>query len=106
MGKDYPAGYSYFISKLRPAFRKKADITDPAEIEKGLMFGEFIKKGMKNKAFPRQLRLSGLITRVLTSTRTNCIVLSQKVSVFKEELLRQGKGISFAIPRNGKENFR
>lgn len=47
MGKDYPAGYSFFISKLRPAFRKKASITDPAEIEKGLALGEFIKKGME-----------------------------------------------------------
>lgn len=45
MGKDYPAGYPFFVQKLRQAFRKKAGISDSAEIEKGLLFGEFIKKG-------------------------------------------------------------
>lgn len=40
------AGYDFFVKKLRKAFRGKAGITDPEEINKGLMFGEYIKKGM------------------------------------------------------------
>lgn len=45
MGRDYPAGYSFFIQRLRQAFRKKSILTDPVEIEKGLALGEYIKKG-------------------------------------------------------------
>lgn len=48
MGRDYPAGYPFFVQRLRKTFRKKSSITDPAEIEKGLALGEYIKKGMQN----------------------------------------------------------
>lgn len=45
MGKDYPAGYEFFIKKLRVAFKNKSTMTDPVEIERALGFGDFIKKG-------------------------------------------------------------
>ncbi|CDO51516.1 conserved hypothetical protein. Putative NADH-ubiquinone oxidoreductase complex 1/LYR family protein [Geotrichum candidum] len=44
MGKDYPAGYDFFIKKLRSAFRNRSTMTDPVEIEKAIGFGDFIKK--------------------------------------------------------------
>lgn len=48
MGKDYPAGYDFFIKKLRSAFRNRSTMTDPVEIEKAIGFGDFIKKGESN----------------------------------------------------------
>lgn len=44
MGKDYPAGYDFFIKKLRKAFRSKSTLTAQKDIQKGIDLGEFVKK--------------------------------------------------------------
>lgn len=46
MGKDYPAGYDFFIKKLRGAFKGKSTLSDPQDIEKALALGEYVKKGI------------------------------------------------------------
>ncbi|KAL1919535.1 uncharacterized protein VTP21DRAFT_2228 [Calcarisporiella thermophila] len=48
LGREYPLGYeSYFRPRLKDAFMKKRNITDEAEIKKGLAFGEYIKKELE-----------------------------------------------------------
>lgn len=44
LGKDWPQGFDYFKVRLKKAFMKNKDITDPAQIEKCIQHGEFVKK--------------------------------------------------------------
>ncbi|EGE00310.1 hypothetical protein TESG_07588 [Trichophyton tonsurans CBS 112818] len=45
LGRDYPLGYAYFRDRLHRAFASQANITDEAEIKKGIERAEFVKKG-------------------------------------------------------------
>uniref|UniRef100_A0A0V0G9C0 Putative growth hormone-inducible soluble protein n=1 Tax=Triatoma dimidiata TaxID=72491 RepID=A0A0V0G9C0_TRIDM len=44
LGKDYPQGFDYFRSRLKKAFLKNKDVTDPERIQKMIAHGEFVKK--------------------------------------------------------------
>uniref|UniRef100_A0A069DNJ7 Putative growth hormone-inducible soluble protein n=1 Tax=Panstrongylus megistus TaxID=65343 RepID=A0A069DNJ7_9HEMI len=44
LGKDYPQGFDYFRSRLKRAFLKNKDVTDPEIIHKMIAHGEFVKK--------------------------------------------------------------
>ncbi|KAK9501783.1 hypothetical protein O3M35_012454 [Rhynocoris fuscipes] len=44
LGKDYPQGYDYFRSRLKKAFLKNKDVTDPEQIKKMIAHGEFVVK--------------------------------------------------------------
>lgn len=44
LGRDYPAGYEYFRNKLKQAFIKNKDVTNPEQIEKLIGHGRFISK--------------------------------------------------------------
>ncbi|KAI5115175.1 hypothetical protein M0805_004958 [Coniferiporia weirii] len=43
LGRDYPDPTYDFHSRLRRMFEKNKDLTDPADIEKALQLGEFIR---------------------------------------------------------------
>lgn len=47
MGKDYPAGFDFFKTRLKKVFIKNKDETDPEKIEKMLAHGDFIKKELE-----------------------------------------------------------
>ncbi|KAK4886277.1 hypothetical protein RN001_002548 [Aquatica leii] len=44
LGKDWPAGYELFRTKLHKAFIKNKDVTDPEKIQKLITHGEYIVK--------------------------------------------------------------
>ncbi|KIJ29937.1 hypothetical protein M422DRAFT_187769 [Sphaerobolus stellatus SS14] len=44
IGRDYPEPSYDFHGKLRRAFEKNRNLTDPKEIEKAFALGEYIKK--------------------------------------------------------------
>ena len=47
LGREYPAGADYFHKKLKGAFMKNKDLTDPAEIQKRIDLGDYICKGRR-----------------------------------------------------------
>ena len=47
MGKDYPKGYDYFRGKLKNAFSKNKNETDPEKIEKMIGHGKFVIKELE-----------------------------------------------------------
>ncbi|CAI5451503.1 unnamed protein product [Caenorhabditis angaria] len=44
MGKEYPKGSQWFHERLKIAFWKNKDITDPAKIDELLKRGDFVVK--------------------------------------------------------------
>lgn len=46
MGREYPLGYDYFRPRCHNAFMRKATLTDPEEIRKGIEKAEYLKKGL------------------------------------------------------------
>ncbi|CAB0036735.1 unnamed protein product [Trichogramma brassicae] len=42
MGRDYPQGYDYFRGKLRKAFDKNRHETDPTQIKKMIVHGNYV----------------------------------------------------------------
>lgn len=44
LGKDWPKGYDFFRDRLKKAFLKNKDVTDPEQIEKMIKHGEYVKK--------------------------------------------------------------
>ncbi|KAI1315871.1 LYR motif-containing protein 5 [Mortierella claussenii] len=44
LGREYPAGADYFHKKLKSAFMKNKDISEPAEIQKRIDLGDYICK--------------------------------------------------------------
>ncbi|BES96547.1 unnamed protein product [Nesidiocoris tenuis] len=44
LGKDYPQGFDYFRTRLKNAFMKNKDVTDPEQVQKMIAHGEFVKK--------------------------------------------------------------
>ena len=47
LGKDYPKGYHYFHTKLKAAFLRNRDLTDPNEIEVQIARGNYIIKELE-----------------------------------------------------------
>ncbi|KAI7824387.1 hypothetical protein BC939DRAFT_502808 [Gamsiella multidivaricata] len=44
LGREYPAGSDYFHKKLKTAFLKNKDLSDPAEIQKRIDLGDYVCK--------------------------------------------------------------
>lgn len=44
LGREYPLGYDYFRPRLHKAFSSKVNLTDEAEIKKGIEAAEYVKK--------------------------------------------------------------
>lgn len=44
MGRDYPAGYDFFRTRLKKAFQRNSDVTDPEQIQMLVKRGEFVVK--------------------------------------------------------------
>lgn len=44
MGREYPAGFEFFRTRLRNAFRKNRSESDPKKIEMLIGRGEFVVK--------------------------------------------------------------
>lgn len=44
MGRDYPQGYDFFRLRLKKAFQRNSDISNPEEIRKLVKRGEFVVK--------------------------------------------------------------
>lgn len=47
MGKDYPRGQDYFRQKLKEAFMKNKDLTEPREIRRMLAKGNYVVKELE-----------------------------------------------------------
>ncbi|CAD5221086.1 unnamed protein product [Bursaphelenchus xylophilus] len=47
MGRDYPRGADYFHKKLRNAFEKQKDVSDPKEIKRLLDRGNYVVKELE-----------------------------------------------------------
>lgn len=56
LGRDYPKGYDYFRSRLKRAFMKNRDVTDPEKIEKMLTLGDYIVKELEALYMLRKYR--------------------------------------------------
>lgn len=44
MGRDYPQGYDFYRLRLKKAFQRNSDISNPEEIQKLVKRGEFVVK--------------------------------------------------------------
>ncbi|KAG9568920.1 hypothetical protein KCV01_g19810, partial [Aureobasidium melanogenum] len=44
LGREYPLGYDYFRPRLHKAFASKANLTNKADIKKGIESAEYVKK--------------------------------------------------------------
>ncbi|XP_057307352.1 LYR motif-containing protein 5A-like [Hydractinia symbiolongicarpus] len=55
-GKDYPLGYDYFKPKLKTAFMKNRDVTDPVKIEELIERGNYIVKELEALYMLRKYR--------------------------------------------------
>uniref|UniRef100_T1IXW2 Complex 1 LYR protein domain-containing protein n=1 Tax=Strigamia maritima TaxID=126957 RepID=T1IXW2_STRMM len=47
LGKEYPKGYDYFKARVKPAFMRNKDITDPELIDQKIRHGEFVVKELE-----------------------------------------------------------
>jgi len=56
LGKDYPKGYDYFRSKLKNAFVKNRNVSDPGEIKMLLARGDYICKELEALYMLRKYR--------------------------------------------------
>ena len=56
MGREYPKGYDYFRSRLKPAFMKHKDETDPERIKQLIGRGEFVMKEIEALYMLRKYR--------------------------------------------------
>ena len=56
MGREYPLGADYFRTKLKAAFMKNKDITDPKEIELLIARGNYIVKELEALYMLRKYR--------------------------------------------------
>ncbi|KAM8884150.1 LYR motif-containing protein 5A [Synchiropus splendidus] len=56
LGREYPKGSSYFRERLKSAFMKNKDETDPEKIQKLLSRGEFVIKELEALYFLRKYR--------------------------------------------------
>lgn len=56
LGRDYPQGFPYFKQRLKSAFMKNKDVTDPEKIKKLLARGDFVIKEIEALYFLRKYR--------------------------------------------------
>ncbi|XP_040886234.1 LYR motif-containing protein 5A isoform X1 [Toxotes jaculatrix] len=56
LGREYPQGSAYFRERLKSAFMKNKDVTDPEKIKKLVARGEFVIKELEALYFLRKYR--------------------------------------------------
>ncbi|XP_028279392.1 LYR motif-containing protein 5A [Parambassis ranga] len=56
IGREYPKGSAYFRERLKSAFMKNKDVTDPEKIKKLLARGDFVIKELEALYFLRKYR--------------------------------------------------
>jgi len=56
LGKDYPLGYPWFKSRLKNAFMKNREITDPKKIEKCIEQAEYVTKEIETMYYLKKYR--------------------------------------------------
>ncbi|XP_062374484.1 LYR motif-containing protein 5A-like [Sardina pilchardus] len=56
LGRNYPQGFTYFRQRLKSAFMKNKDVTDPDKIQKLLARGDFVIKEIQALYFLRKYR--------------------------------------------------
>lgn len=56
LGREYPKGTVYFRERLKTAFLKNKDVTDPQQIRKLVDRGEFVIKELEALYFLRKYR--------------------------------------------------
>ncbi|XP_055794151.1 electron transfer flavoprotein regulatory factor 1 isoform X1 [Salvelinus fontinalis] len=56
LGREYPKGADYFRERLKRAFMKNKDVTDPKEIKKLVDRGEFVIKELEALYYLRKYR--------------------------------------------------
>ncbi|NXB39086.1 ETFR1 factor, partial [Eulacestoma nigropectus] len=56
LGREYPKGTDYFRSRLKAAFLKNKDETDPEKIKQLIARGEFVVKELEALYFLRKYR--------------------------------------------------
>ncbi|XP_047487595.1 electron transfer flavoprotein regulatory factor 1-like [Penaeus chinensis] len=56
LGREYPMGYEYFREKLKRAFMKNREVTDPEQIKVLLGRGEFVIKEIEALYMLRKYR--------------------------------------------------
>ena len=54
--KDYPLGYTYFRNRLRTAFLKNREVTDPAAVQALIARGEFVAREIEALLHLRKYR--------------------------------------------------
>lgn len=47
LGRDYPKGYDYFRTRLKAAFMKNREVTDPEQVSVLLARGQYIIKELE-----------------------------------------------------------
>ncbi|KAI7792186.1 LYR motif-containing protein 5A [Triplophysa rosa] len=56
LGRDYPKGSTYFRERLKAAFMKNKDVTDPVKIKNLVDRGEFVIKELEAMYYLRKYR--------------------------------------------------
>nr|QDM58194.1 LYR motif-containing protein 5 [Penaeus merguiensis] len=56
LGREYPMGYEYFREKLKRAFMKNREVTDPEQIKVLIGRGEFVIKEIEALYMLRKYR--------------------------------------------------
>lgn len=56
LGREYPKGYEFFREKLKKAFMKNKDVTDPEQIKVLISRGEFVIKEIEALYMLRKYR--------------------------------------------------
>ncbi|KPP80090.1 LYR motif-containing protein 5-like [Scleropages formosus] len=56
LGRDYPKGRDYFRNRLKAAFMKNKDVTDPEKIRELIARGEFVIKELEALYYLRKYR--------------------------------------------------
>ncbi|MBN3301876.1 LYM5A protein, partial [Amia calva] len=56
LGREYPKGADYFRDRLKTAFMKNKDVTDPEKIKKLIDRGEFVIKELEALYYLRKYR--------------------------------------------------
>ncbi|XP_038627097.1 electron transfer flavoprotein regulatory factor 1 [Tachyglossus aculeatus] len=56
LGRDYPKGAAYFRARLKAAFLKNRDVSDPEKIKALIARGEFVTKELEALYFLRKYR--------------------------------------------------
>ncbi|KAG9825689.1 hypothetical protein KCU77_g14941, partial [Aureobasidium melanogenum] len=56
LGREYPLGYDYFRPRLHKAFASKANLTNEANIKKGIESAEYVKKEIEALYYLKRYR--------------------------------------------------